>query len=132
MPYRVGIDLVDIAEVEESLARFGDAYLHRVFTPREVAACGTDARRLAACFAAKEAMAKTLDIGDERFDWRSIEVMVARDGTATAELAGTSAEIAARARIARFGVSVSAAREYAAAVVLAEPVGDTGQAEGVW
>ena len=101
-----------------------------MFTPREVAACGRDVRRLAACFAAKEATAKTLDAGDEPLDWRSIEVLVAPDGTATADLAGHSAEIAARAGIARFGVSVSAAREYAVAVVLAEREGGTRQTGG--
>ena len=92
------MDLVDVADVEESLGRFGDSYLRRVYTPREVAACGDgkDARRLAACFAAKEAMLKTLDAGDEPIDWRSIEVLVAPDGTATAELAGRSAELAVR------------------------------------
>ena len=124
MPYLVGMDLVDVAEVEESLAQFGDTYLQRVFTPREVTACGGDARRLAACFAAKEAVAKTFDAGDEALDWRSIEVLAARDGTVTAELAGHSSEIAARAGIGRFEVSVSAADEYAVAVVLAERVGD--------
>ena len=121
------MDLVDVAEVQESLARFGDAYLCRVFTPLEVAAYGTNARRLAACYAAKEATAKTLDTGDEPLDWRSIEVLVTRDGTASAELAGHSSEIAARAGIVRFGVSVTVTHEYAAAVVLAERDADTHQ-----
>jgi holo-[acyl-carrier protein] synthase len=114
------MDLVDVVEVEESLTRFGDTYLQRVFTPREVAACGGDARRLAACFAAKEAVAKTFDAGDEALDWRSIEVLAAPDGTVTAELAGHSSEIAARAGIGGLQVSVTAADEYAVAVVLAE------------
>jgi holo-[acyl-carrier protein] synthase len=114
------MDLVDVVEVEESLTRFGDTYLQRVFTPREVAACGGDARRLAACFAAKEAVAKTFDAGDEALDWRSIEVLAAPDGTVTAELAGHSSEIAARAGIGGLQVSVTAADKYAVAVVLAE------------
>jgi holo-[acyl-carrier protein] synthase len=120
VPYLVGMDLVDVVEVEESLTRFGDTYLQRVFTPREVAACGGDARRLAACFAAKEAVAKTFDAGDEALDWRSIEVLAAPDGTVTAELAGHSSEIAARAGIGGLQVSVTAADKYAVAVVLAE------------
>ena len=125
------MDLVDVVEVEESLARFGDTYLRRVFTPREVAACGGDVRRLAACFAVKEAMAKTLDAGDEPLDWRSIEVLVAPDGSATAELGGHSAEMADRAGIDRFEVSVTAAHKYAVAVVLAEREGGTRQTVGV-
>ena len=102
-PISVGMDLVDVAEVEESLARFGDPYLQRVFTPREVAACGGDARRLAACFAAKEAVAKTFDAGDEALDWRSIEVLggTGRDGHGRRS-PGTARRSPARAGIGRF------------------------------
>ncbi len=121
------MDLVDVDDVADSLARFGESYLTRVFTEREVAACagGTDIRRLAACFAAKEATLKTLGARDEPVDWRSIEVVVPREGDATAVLSGRSAELAARERIVRFEVSVTTARAYAAAVVLAEGAGAT-------
>ena len=34
---RVGIDLVQVSRIEESLARFGDRFLQRVFTSDEIA-----------------------------------------------------------------------------------------------
>jgi len=67
MSYRVGMDIVEVSDVEGSIARFGDRYLRRVFTQREISACddGSDVRCLATCFAAKEAALKTFgtDVG---------------------------------------------------------------------
>ncbi len=61
---RVGTDLVEVSDVERSVAEFGDRYLERVYTPREIARCsasGTpNCRSLAARFAAKEAVVKAL------------------------------------------------------------------------
>src|SRR5689334_18665667 len=75
---RVGIDLARVDETARSLERFGERYLKRLFTAREVADCtATPAQapaRLAARFAAKEAAIKVLR--PERWiDWRSIEVV---------------------------------------------------------
>ena len=84
----IGIDVVDVEDVEESVARFGDHYLRRVFTPREVAACahGANARRLAARFAAKEATLKTFIDEDRAVGWRSVEVHLPARGAAAVEL----------------------------------------------
>ena len=67
---RVGIDLTSVAEVAASVARFGDRYVERMFTPHEQAFCrigdgpgGPGPYRvesLAARFAAKEAVLKVL------------------------------------------------------------------------
>ena len=118
----IGIDVVDVEDVEESVARFGDRYLRRVFTPREVAACahGANARRLAAHFAAKEATLKTFMDEDRAVGWRSVEVQLPTRGAAAVELSGPAAELARRRGIVTFAVSVTATRRHAAAVVLAE------------
>ena len=65
MALRVGIDLVDVAAVADSLrGAHRDHYLHRVYTEREVATAAGPSRvepeRLAARFAAKEATMKAL------------------------------------------------------------------------
>lgn len=68
---RVGVDVVSVADVAASVRRFGDRYVHRIFTPHEIAACRTacvpaggdptySAESLAARFAAKEAVVKVL------------------------------------------------------------------------
>jgi holo-[acyl-carrier protein] synthase len=116
------MDVVDVRDVEESVARFGDRYLRRVYTTRELAACagGADSRRLAACFAAKEATLKTLSVDDEPLDWRSIDVALAPSGEASVELRGRCADRAAQTGIVQLSVSVGSTRSHAAAVVLAE------------
>ena len=74
----VGCDLVDVADIEESIDRFGDRYLTRVFTDAELAHCAgpTRSQRLAARFAAKESVIKTLGIVDESTPLREIEVVM--------------------------------------------------------
>ena len=129
----IGLDIVDVADVAESVVRFGDRYLQRVFTPQELAECsnGSDARRLAVHFAAKEATLKALLAHDEGIDWRSVEIRLPADGEATVELSGTAAEIAERAGIFTFAVSVSATRRHATAVVVAESLNESaGEVSG--
>jgi holo-[acyl-carrier protein] synthase len=116
------MDIVDVADVADSVSRFGDRYLRRVYTTRELDACasGTDARRLAAHFAAKEAALKSLPIGDGAIDWRSVEILLPATGEAAVALSGEAAEAARRAGIVTLAVSVSTTRHHAAAVVVAE------------
>jgi holo-[acyl-carrier protein] synthase len=74
-----GVDLVDIARIERAVARFGQQFLRRVFTPDEIAYCVARRRpgpHLAARFAAKEAAMKALGTGRAcGVRWRDIEVV---------------------------------------------------------
>lgn len=119
---KVGMDIVEVAEVEQSIARFGDRYLRRVFTQRELDACdhGSDIRCLATCFAAKEAALKTFGTDVGAVDLRSVEIVLTGDPGPVVELTGSGARLAVREKISSFSVSVGAAAGYAAAVVLAE------------
>ena len=119
---RVGIDLASVTDTARSLERFGERYLKRLFTAREVADCGEApaqrAARLAARFAAKEAAIKVLR--PERWlDWRSIEVVRHARGFTELALSGEAAAIARRERLENFAVSLSHEGHYATAVVVA-------------
>jgi holo-[acyl-carrier protein] synthase len=62
----LGSDLIDIRRIEETIARFGDRFLDRVFTPIERARSDRRANRIesyAKRFAAKEACCKALGTG---------------------------------------------------------------------
>jgi holo-[acyl-carrier protein] synthase len=120
MSYRVGMDIVEVSDVEGSIARFGDRYLRRVFTQREISACddGSDVRCLATCFAAKEAALKTFGTDVGAVDLRSVEILLDPEPVVT--LSGGGARLAVCERISHFSVSVVASAGYAAAVVLAE------------
>jgi len=61
-----GIDIVNIERIERLLVRWGDLFLERVFTEREIVRCRRQARPsecLALRFAAKEAFLKAIGLG---------------------------------------------------------------------
>ncbi len=72
---RIGVDLVEIARIEQTLDRHGRRFLQRVFTPREQAIYAGKTRSLAARWAAKEAAAKALGCGIGAVRWIDIEVL---------------------------------------------------------
>jgi len=73
-----GIDATEIARITDAIERYGDRFVHRVFTDEEVAYCRRRrdaASSFAARFAAKEAAMKALGTGHSRgVFWRGIEV----------------------------------------------------------
>jgi len=73
-----GIDATEIARIGDAIERYGDRFVHRVFTDEEIAYCRgrrDAASSFAARFAAKEAAMKALGTGHSRgVFWRGIEV----------------------------------------------------------
>jgi holo-[acyl-carrier protein] synthase len=116
---RVGTDLTRVTDVAESCARFGDRYLHRIYTDHELATCQGAAERLAARFAAKEAAVKVLRPTGARPDWRDIEVRRSDGGACDLHLSGSAARLAADAGIDALAVSLTHEGDLAAAVVIA-------------
>ena len=88
----IGTDLVDIRRIEKTIARFGERFLDRVFTPKERARAERRAQRVATYakrFAAKEACAKALGTGISRgVHWRDIGVENLPTGQPTIRLTG--------------------------------------------
>jgi holo-[acyl-carrier protein] synthase len=107
-------------EVEESLRIHGDRYLRRVYTEEELHDCGSNARRLAARFAAKEAAMKALGRADEGISWRSIAVERGATGSPSLKLTGAAADLARRRGVRELSVSITHQSSLVAAVVLAE------------
>ena len=58
-----GVDVVEVSRIERALARRGERFLARIYTPLEVAVSRGRAGELAARFAAKEAVSKALGVG---------------------------------------------------------------------
>jgi holo-[acyl-carrier protein] synthase len=119
----VGIDLVSADTVRDSIAEHGSHYLERVYSHQEVDDCrtaaGVDPERLAARFAAKEAVFKALRVADDPVAWRDVEVRREPGGWVTISLSGNAASIAQRAGITELSVSLTHERGCAAAVVIA-------------
>ncbi|MFZ5549005.1 MAG: holo-ACP synthase [Pseudomonadota bacterium] len=122
---RVGIDTVSVAAIAESLAGFGDRFLARLFTDREAAdaraVLGEAARleRIAARFAAKEAVIKALDLPEAGIGWREIELLRGPGGRPALALHGRTAALAQALGVREWAVSISHEREHACAVVVA-------------
>lgn len=116
---RVGCDVMAIEEIQDSLAAFGDRYLRKVFTANEITDCRGRNRvhRLAARFAAKEAVIKAFAEPDMAFPLREIEVT--RDGPLPKlRLSGGIAERAQQQGWLSSSLSLSHADCHAMAVVL--------------
>ena len=96
MPHIIGIglDATDIPRISTAIERYGERFLHRVFTADEIAYCRRrrDATpHFAARFAVKEAAMKALGTGHSRgVMWRDIEV-VRRSGPPQLQFHGGAA-----------------------------------------
>lgn len=75
----IGIDIEEVARVEELAARYGDRFIGRIFTEGEAGYClrrRTPAQHLTARFSAKEAAMKALGTGRAHgVLWRDVEVV---------------------------------------------------------
>jgi holo-[acyl-carrier protein] synthase len=118
----LGIDAVEVERFRQVLARrprLGD----RLFTPGELAYATRAAdptERLAARFAAKEAVLKALGVGLGAADFREIEVVRSADGEPSLVLHGRAAELAERRGVRRWHLSLTHTRRDALAVAVAE------------
>ena len=122
-----GIDLIEVPRIARSIERYGDRFLHRVFTDEEIAYCGARAsvaESFAARFAAKEAGAKALGTGiSHGVSWLEIEVVREPSGRPTIAFHGRAAQIAARIGAARAALSITHTTELAMASVVLEDGG---------
>lgn len=78
----IGTDIIEIARIKDALSRYGDKFKQRIYTANEIAYCDTakdPSERYAARFAAKEAVAKALQV-DEGWSWQDIEVLKQANG----------------------------------------------------
>jgi holo-[acyl-carrier protein] synthase len=116
---RCGIDQIEIARIEAGVARLGERFLARLFTPGERADCADQPARLAARFAAKEAVAKALGTGIGDVGWHDIEIRIGERGRPALTLHGPAAQLAADLGLREWDISLTHTAETAAAVAVA-------------
>jgi len=120
----IGIDLVEIARIERIAARWGDAFLGRVFTLGEIEACSGRARpaiHFAGRFAVKEALLKALGLGlGIGVRLREIETVNQRDGRPTLRLYANALRILEGRGIRRTHLTITHTKDHAVAVVVLE------------
>jgi holo-[acyl-carrier protein] synthase len=118
----VGIDVVEVERLRSAMARWGDRFLARLFTAGELARVHTVPTRpirLAARFAAKEAVMKALGVGQMAVGWREIEIENDRDGKPQVVLHGEARRRATARGVAEVLVSLTHTASLAAASAVA-------------
>lgn len=126
----IGSDLIDIRRIERTLERFGERFIHRIFTKPEQAkskgrvnSTATYAKR----FAAKEACSKALGTGFRRgVYWRDMGVVNLSSGKPTMQLTGGAAErlseLVPDGMVAQIDISLTDEPPYAEATVIISAV----------
>lgn len=114
----VGVDMIEVARIQETVDRFGARFLDRVFTPAEQEYCGVNHASLAARWAAKEAVAKALGCGIGDVAWREIEVLSDERGAPQLQLTGDARRLADECDLHHWSLSLSHSRTHAIAFVI--------------
>ena len=119
-----GIDIAEVPRIRQSIERFGDRFLHRIFTAGEIRYCDSKMNRFeryAARFAAKEAAMKALGTGwNHGVRWVDCEVARLPGGRPTIAFHGKAGEFAAKLGVKNAALSITHTTEQAIAQVILE------------
>jgi holo-[acyl-carrier protein] synthase len=120
----IGIDLVDCDRIENSIERFGERFLQRVFTAGEIAYSQSmkfPARHFAARFAAKEAISKAFGTGiGKAMSWRDLDVRKKESGEPFVVLSGGAERMANERGVSKVWISLSHTETLGMATIILE------------
>jgi len=120
----IGIDVIQNDRLGDSIKRFGDRFLNRIYTEGEIGYCKKCANpeiHYAARFAAKEAAFKALGTGwAAGVKWKDIEVERLESGKPELHLYGEALARATAMGTTRFYVSLTHDQLVSCAVVIFE------------
>jgi len=120
----IGVDLVECDRIQRSMDRFGERFLHRVFTDGEIEYSMTmkfPARHLAARFAGKEAVSKAFGTGiGKAMGWRNIDIQKKESGEPFLVLSGPAQAYAAERGVTSALITLSHTEHHAVACVVLE------------
>ncbi len=110
----IGVDIIETERIKAAIARWGDHFLFRIFTPAEVTYCLEKEQAhysFAARFAVKEAVIKAIGTGlTSNLRWTSIEIVNDRKGKAEVRLGERVKEVIGNKKIL---ISMSHTHQYA-------------------
>jgi holo-[acyl-carrier protein] synthase len=118
--HHIGTDIIEISRIEKAIGRWGDRFLKRVYTVREIKLCRNNAASLAARFAGKEAVLKALNAPIRGIGFRDIEILADSNGRPVVQLLGPAKRQATKIGIINIDISLSHSRENAIAVAIVE------------
>ena len=116
----IGIDIIEIYRIEKAITRWGESFLHRVYTEPELKLYNEKPSSLAARFAGKEAVVKALGTQSKGVGWKDIEILSDFNGKPLVQLYGNAKNQAGNLGLNNLAISLSHSKEYAIACVTAE------------
>lgn len=121
--FGIGIDVVEVERIAAAIDRHGDAFLNKLFTVSEREYCAAQKKpelHYAARFAAKEAVSKALGTGiGGQAGWLDLEITRDISGAPKLLLLGAARSFTQLQGITDIQISLTHAREYAAANAIA-------------
>jgi holo-[acyl-carrier protein] synthase len=103
----VGVDMIEVARIEQGIAQHGDRFYNRLFTPQEQAYCNGRTPNLAGRFAIKEAVAKALGTGIGDIRWTDVEVVTDERGRPNLVLHNNAKTLADQLGLHQWSISLS-------------------------
>lgn len=121
--FGIGIDVVEVERIASAIERHGEPFLAKIFTAAERDYCETrknPALHYAARFAAKEAVSKALGTGiGKHAGLHDLEILHDAAGAPKLRLSGAAEVFAGEHGITDIQISLTHARDYAAANAIA-------------
>jgi holo-[acyl-carrier protein] synthase len=116
----IGIDIIEIDRIKESVDEYGDQFLQKVYTPAEIKYCLSKKNKyqhLAARFAAKEAIYKAISSNwDSELSWQDMEIINAPNGMPEVKFKGNLEKFLSGDKSLK--ISMSHSRDYVACVAI--------------
>ena len=112
----LGIDIIKVDRIRQTLARFGTRFTQRVLTETERRYVRDRPETFAGRWAAKEAVSKVLGLGVRGIGWKDIEVERLPTGQPAVRLHGRAAQRAGQLGMDRIALSITHESEYAVAI----------------
>lgn len=122
MIFGAGVDIVEIFRMRDAIAKWGDNFLKKIFTDKEIEYSNSKrfaCQHLAARFAAKEAVVKAF--GEPKkfpIRWTEIEVLNDNEGKPVIKLHAGALKLMKKKKIGTILLSMSHSRNYAIANVI--------------
>ncbi len=112
----LGIDIIRVERIRQTLAKFGARFSRRVLTPSEQRYVRDRPETMAGRWAAKEAVSKVLGLGVRGIGWRDIEIERLPTGQPAVRLHGRAERRAEQLGMGRVAISISHEADYAVAI----------------
>ncbi len=112
----LGIDIIKVGRISDTLAKFGRRFSRRVLTEAEDRYVRDRPETFSGRWAAKEAVSKVLGLGVRGIGWRDIEIERLPTGQPAVRLHGRAAARAEQLGMGRIAVSITHESEYAVAI----------------